>query len=58
MGGEVLGPDKVDLPSVRECQGLGVGRCGWMGRGTPSQKKGKGAWNSGFMDWMENGARG
>jgi hypothetical protein len=32
MGGEVLGPLKALCPSVRECQGQGVGVGGYMSR--------------------------
>jgi len=27
-----------------------MGRGGWLGGGTPSQKKGDGGWDRGFMD--------
>jgi len=52
MGGEVLGPAKAGTPPrppriVRECQGVEVGRGGWLGWGTPSQKKGDGGWDGG-----------
>jgi len=40
MKEEALGPAKVGPPSVGEFCGGGKG--GWMGKGTPLQKKGRG----------------
>lgn len=47
MGGKALGPAKAQAPSVRKYQGMEVGRDGWMGGGTTSQKKGKGTFDRG-----------
>jgi hypothetical protein len=53
MGGEALGPMKVQFPSVGECQGkeAGVCVCGGGGGGvTPSKKQGKGGCDRVFPD--------
>jgi hypothetical protein len=40
MGGEALGPEKAQCPSVGECQDREVGVCGLVSRGEEERSRG------------------
>jgi hypothetical protein len=48
VGGEALGPEGVQCPSVGECQGGNMGVGGWV-REHPHRSRERGGWNRGFL---------